>query len=76
MIKAQFENLPKATGGGYARWDDDVLSVFIDSKDNPYRQKLTALHEVLEAHLRGRVAHKRIDRICSDQIEALNQLNL
>ena len=53
MIKAQFENLPKGTGGGYARWDDDVLSVFVDSKGNPYRQKLTALHEVLEAHLKG-----------------------
>jgi uncharacterized protein YfaQ (DUF2300 family) len=76
MIKAQYEKLPKETGGGYARWDDDTLSVFVDESLNREQKRLTVLHEVLEAHLKGRIAHKRIDKVCIDQIEALIQLGL
>ena len=76
MIKAQFENLPKATGGGYARWDDDILSVFVDSNDNKPRQRLTAIHEVIDAYLHRRVAHSKIEKISIEIADCLNQLNL
>jgi len=76
MIKAVFEKLPKETGGGYARWDDGVLSVFVDENDNKVRQRLTAIHEVLDAYLTGRVAHPKIEKISLDVADCLNQLNL
>ena len=76
MIKAVFEKQPKATGGGYGKWEGDTLFIFIDPKDSPERQRLTVLHEVLEGHLSGQVRHGRLDTICIDMIDALQQLKL
>ncbi len=74
MITAKFETMPETTGGGYARWEDDGLCVFIDQRDNPEKQRLTTIHEVLDAYLGGEVSHKRLDKIGISIIEALTQL--
>ncbi len=74
MIKAQFENMPKTTGGGYACWVNDCLEVFIDIKDSHRKQRLTAVHEVLNAHIAGRVKHSRYDKMAIDIIDCLSQL--
>ena len=76
MIKACFEKQPKATGGGYGKWEGDTLCIFIDPRDNPQKQLLTALHEVLDGHLNGQVRHWRLDQIAIDQIDCLQQLGL
>jgi uncharacterized protein YfaQ (DUF2300 family) len=76
MIKAVFEDMPEGCGGGYARWDGDSLNVFIDSKDNKAKQRLTAIHEVLHAHLCGEVNHSRVEKISLQIADALEQLGL
>ena len=76
MIKAVFEKQPKATGGGYGHWEGDTLCIFINPKDTPQKQLLTALHEVLDGHLNGQVKHSRLDAIAIDQIDCLQQLKL
>ena len=74
MITAKFERIPSKCGGGYARWEDDGLCVFVNRRDNPERQRLTTIHEVLDAYLGGEVSHKRLDKIGISIIEALTQL--
>lgn len=76
MIKAVYEKQPKNTGGGYARWEDGDLLVFISPKGNKQQKRMTAIHEVLHAHLNKRIAHKRIDPLCADILDCLQQLNL
>jgi uncharacterized protein YfaQ (DUF2300 family) len=76
MIKAVYEKQPKNTGGGYARWEGNDLFIFVSSKGNKQQKRMTAIHEVLHAHLSGRVAHKRIDPLCADILDVLLQLEL
>ena len=76
MIKASFEDMPKGCGGGYARWEGDGLSVFIDKKATPEKQRLTAIHEVLHAHLCGEVRHSRMEKVAIQIADCLEQLKL
>ncbi len=76
MIKAKFEEMPKSTGGGYARWEGDSLLIFIDRKANPHKQRLTAIHEVLHAHLCGEVRHSRMEKVSILIADCLEQLGL
>ena len=76
MIKACFEEMPAGTGGGYARWEGDGLLVFIDNKAPKEKQRLTAIHEVLHAHLCGEVRHSRVEKIAIQIVDCLEQLGL
>ena len=76
MIVAKYEKQPKNTGGGYARWEDKDLLVFVSPNGNRTQRRLTAIHEVLDAHLNGRIAHKRIDPLAIAIVDCLIQLNL
>lgn len=76
MIKAVFEDMPKETGGGYARWEGDDLCIFIDRNAHPIKQKLTAIHEVMHAHLCGEVRHSRMEKISVQIADCLSQLGL
>lgn len=76
MIKAQFEDMPKKTGGGYAYWEGDCLNVFVDPKNNKQKERITAIHEVLNAHIVGHVKHSRFDKMAIDIEDCLQQLGL
>ncbi len=76
MIKATFEEQPKRTGGGYAYWEGETLCVCIDPRNNRQKKRLTAIHEVLNAHIVGHVKHSRFDKMAIDIEDTLQQLGL
>jgi hypothetical protein len=77
MIKAIHEKMPKGTGGGYGRREDDgSITICVSPSEPPQRQRLIAIHEVLEMHLGHRICHNKLDTVAIDILDTLIQLGL
>ena len=74
MIKIIREDLSeiKGMGAGYGVPDENLI--IIDDRLEPWEQRLTVIHEVIELHLEDFIEHAQIDDIAYDVYSALEQL--
>ena len=74
MIEVRLEDLSqvKDMGAGYGVPDENL--VVISNKLEPWEQRLTLIHEVVEIHLAECIDHDLIDAIAYDIYSALEQL--
>ena len=73
-VKVHLEDLSGIEGmaGGYGVPDEELI--VINNRLEPWEQKLTVIHEVIELHLEDFIEHELIDTISYDIYSCLEQL--